>query len=116
MYLAFFLRMSSCPSWNGKWSGDGRRYVIVKHYTTARGKSRASEIAAKECYSYHWSDGWSAEVKVVQVDAQQARSLKSESQGFSGYDWMVDTICSYGKPMCDSEVKEFLGQTKEAAC
>lgn len=37
MILAFHLSMPNCASWDGRWSGEGRKYVIV---ITFEGQSR----------------------------------------------------------------------------
>jgi hypothetical protein len=115
MKLAFILTMPGCPSWNGKWSGEGRLYCIVRSFSTNKGKELAAQIAAKGYYSYGWSDGWRAGIQVKVVDAAEARKLKSKSVGFNGYDWMVDTIINYGKPMADHEVAEFVASQREPA-
>ena len=108
MYLAFILSMPGCPSWNGKWSGEGRLFCIVRKFDSQKAQAKAAEIAAKGYYSYGWSDGWRAGIEVKVVDGQEARKLKAKSAGFNGYDWMVNTIIDYGKPMADHEVREFL--------
>lgn len=115
MNIAFFLSMPSCPSWDGRWSGEGRKYVLVKKYTTTKGIADAQQMVEKGSYWYSWSDGWGAEVSVKEVDAKEARALKKESQGFSGYDWMVDSICSYGKIMNDCEREDYLAK-KATSC
>ena len=35
-YLIFTLTMPHAASWNNKWSGDGRKYVRARKYTTAQ--------------------------------------------------------------------------------
>ena len=100
--------MPSCASWNGKWSGEGKKYVIVKDFKSQKAIEHAKEMLAKKNYYYNWSDGWGAEITVTEVDSQQAKQLRKESDGFCGYGWMVTTICDYGKPMADDEVREHL--------
>lgn len=111
MQLAFTLSMPGCPSWNGKWSGEGRKYVIV----VPVGKGKWEKCAAQGIvdhgpYSYRWDDGWMARIDVHLVDAKQAARLRKESNGFCGYDWMVDTIIKYGKPMATHEVELHLAE------
>lgn len=48
-------------------------------------------------FTYTFGDGWVAAVTVREVDAQTKRRLLKESEGFCGYDWMVDSILSHGK-------------------
>lgn len=115
MYLAFFLSMPGCPSWNGKWSGEGRLYCIVRRFGSKKSQVRAAEILATGYYSYGWPDGWRAGIEVKAVDAKEARKLKAKSQGFNGYDWMVNTIIDYGKPMANHEVREHLNKSRQPA-
>lgn len=108
MILAFTLSMPNCASWNGRWSGEGRKYVIIKAFKGKKAEAKAKTILHTGYYHYSWPDGWGAGITVSKVDQGQARKLRKESQGFCGYDWMVATICEYGKPMADHEVHEFL--------
>jgi hypothetical protein len=111
--VAFFLSMPACPSWNGRWSGEGRKYVIVKRFTTAKGGLMAAKILAEGSYWYSWSDGWGANIEVQQVDGLAAGKLRKESDGFSGYDWMVDSIVSYGRILADHQIEPYLETLKE---
>jgi hypothetical protein len=115
VHVAFFLSMPSCPSWNGQWSGEGRKYVIVKRFTTAKGGQLAQKMIAEGSYWYSWSDGWGACVEVKEVDGRTAGKLTRQSDGFAGYSWMVESIMSYGKIMAAHEVKAFLAKQKETA-
>lgn len=115
MTLAFFLSMPGCPSWNGKWSGDGRKYVIVKTFRGAKQEANAQGILLHGCYHYRWDDGWSAAIEVVKVEKNEAASLRRTSDGFCGYDWMVDTIVAYGKIMDSIQVQKHLTQKAEVA-
>lgn len=105
MILSFHLGMPNCPSWNGKWSGEGRKYVIVKTFRSKKSVEKAKNILSKGYYYYRWPDGWGASITVQEVDSKQAAKLRRESNGFCGYDWMVDTICEFGKPLADHELK-----------
>ena len=91
--LAFRLSMPGCPSWDGKWSGDGTAYIIVKNI----GRSKASlekmkKILTEGRFYYAWDDGWRACVSVKKIGLKEAKALKKKSAGFCGYDWMVDSI------------------------
>ena len=90
MLVSFTLSMPGRGSWNGGWSGEGRPYVIVRNLRKVGEKTLGS-------HHYHWGDGWSARVEVKQVDAKEARRLRKQSAGFSGYDWMVDSIIWHGE-------------------
>ena len=110
--LVFTLSMPNCSSWDGKWSGEGRKYAIVKTFTGVKKTLKAAVIRDNGYYHYSWSDGWAAGITVKEVDSSQAAKIRKESQGFCGYDWMVDSILMYGKPMADHEVKAFLESQK----
>jgi hypothetical protein len=92
MTLAFFLSMPNRGSWNGQWSGQNNKYVITRKFTTKAGKLKAEEIAKQGSYFYSWSDGWSALIKVEKVTSQEAAKLRKTSDGFCGYNWMIDSI------------------------
>lgn len=107
MILSFSLSMPNVGSWNGKWSGENKKYVIVKTFRAKKDIIKAEELAKKGYFHYSWPDGWGAGITVRQISSIKARQLRKESQGFCGYNWMVDTILKYGKPMADHEVKVF---------
>jgi len=109
MILAFTLSMPGCPSWNGRWSGEGRKFVIVKTFTSKE-LAKAVLILEEKSFSYRWDDGWMAGIDVHHVDSSQAAKLRKASDGFLGYDWMVDTIVKYGKPLGSHEVKLHLAE------
>lgn len=96
-YVSFTLSMPNCASWNGRWSGEGRNYVIIKKFTGKKGREKAAEILSHGSYYYRWDDGWGASVAVKSVDGKMAAKLKRTSAGFSGYDWMVTSICDKGR-------------------
>ena len=108
MLVAFTLSMPGANSWNGRWSGESRLYCVVRSFRGAKEEAVARERLAKGYYSYSWDDGWRAGIAVKEVDRKEAASLRRKSCGFNGYDWMIDTIIKYGKPMADHEVSEFL--------
>lgn len=87
--LAFELSMPSRSSWNGKWSGDGAPYVLVRRVAD-------SNAGLVGCHFYNWSDGWCAMVAVRMVSGDEARKLRRKSAGFSGYDWMVSSLLLHG--------------------
>lgn len=95
-YLSFKLSMPGCPSWNGKWSGEGRNYVIVRDFSK-KSDNIANDILKNGDYGYSWSDGWYASINVSEVTSKEKRQLKKNSNGFCGYDWMIDSIIKNGK-------------------
>lgn len=95
--LVYELSMPGVASWNGRWSGEDRCYAIVKTIRpTLKHRAKCQGIADKGYYSFGWSDGWRASVSVRIVDGKEARKIRSKSNGFCGYDWMVDSIERHG--------------------
>lgn len=90
-YIGFELSMPSNNSWNGKWSGADKCYVIVKSF-----RNTSKIIPNLGHYSYNFGDGWRASIAVRELTESAAKSLKKQSAGFCGYDWMVDSIVCYG--------------------
>ena len=98
MILSFTLSMPNNNAWNGKWTGEDRLYVRVKNLgKTKKAMAHAKEMIDEGYYYYNFGDGWGAAVTVQEVDAKEARRLRAKSQGFCGYDWMIDSIMSHGK-------------------
>ncbi len=95
MNLVFSLSMPGNNSWNGKWSGDGKPYLIVKNYRKEPLVNGESLIG--KSFGYNFGDGWYANVSVREAENYDAKKLRKLSAGFCGYDWMVDSILKYGK-------------------
>lgn len=107
MILAFELDMPCAPSWNGRWSGEGRPHVkIVNRGRSQQTASKDAELLATGSYTYRWSDGWTARVTVRQVDAKEAAQLRRKSAGFCGYDWMVASLLVRHTILADHEVEK----------
>jgi len=90
MLLAFELSMPGVNSWNGRWTGEARPHVKVLSVG-------AKCLAKPGRYEYDFGDGWRAAVTVRTVDGATARKLRKASDGFCGYDWMVDEIRFHGR-------------------
>lgn len=112
MLLSFSLSMPNCGSWNGKWSGDGNPYVIIKTFRSNDEIANAESMVAKGLYHYSWDDGWVAVITVKEVTSYEAQVLRRQSKGFHGYEWMVDTIIRYGKPLADHQIAKHLESQK----
>lgn len=97
MILAYTLSMPHANSWNGKWSGEGQDYIIIRSYRGDKAVKKATLILQESSFWYRWSDGWCARVDVKEVTSTEARKLRKKSCGFSGYDWMVKSIETYRK-------------------
>ena len=106
MILAYTLSMPRANSWNGRWSGDDRSFVITCSYQGGKRIELARRILDEAPYRYSWDDGWAARIEVEEVDSRRAAAMRQTSAGFAGYDWMVHTIERYGKPLATHELPE----------
>ena len=96
MKIAFELSMPSNNSWNGKWSGADNCYAVIESFTTIKARQRAEKLVnASFCHSF--GDGWVACVSTRIVSDSEAKTLKRNSKGFCGYDWMIDSILEHGE-------------------
>lgn len=93
MLLCFKLSMPNVGSWNGKWTGENTLYARVINFgRSEKENEKARAILDKGYYHYNFGDGWAAGIYVSQVDAKEAASIRRRSAGFSGYDWMIQSI------------------------
>jgi len=90
--LVFVLTMPNVGSWNGHWSGEDEFHCKVVRAS----KKKEEELAGKSFY-HDFGDGWGAMVSVSSMQSYEANKFKKKSKGFSGYDWMVESILKYGK-------------------
>lgn len=98
MMLVFTLSMPSSGAWDGKWSGQGRLYAIVKNLgRSKKDAAKGRQIIDNAPYRYDFGDGWIAKISVHEVDGREARKLRRASRGFWGYGWMVDSIREHGR-------------------
>jgi hypothetical protein len=86
--VEFKLSMPRTGSWEGKWSGADKNYVIVLKVTD----DQAAELLKTGSWSYSWNDGWCAGIAVREVP----KGERIKSDGFCGYDWMVTSILRRG--------------------
>ena len=95
-YLVFTLSMPNVNTWNGRWSGEGKKYAKYRHFTKADFE-KVRDVAGKS-YSYRWEDGWRAMVSVEHFHtSKEAQREVKGSDGFLGYDWMIDSILEHGE-------------------
>ncbi len=99
MLFAFTLSMPRNSSWNGRWSGEERVYARVKSFRTEKLIKRLKENPS---HYYNFGDGWCARVDIAEVSRSEAASLRKRSQGFCGYDWMIDSILVNGEILAPS--------------
>lgn len=98
--VAFTLSMPNRGSWDGRWSGEGTVYAIVRNVPH---KDRPAGLIGS--HSYAWNDGWCAMVTARDVDSSEARRLRAASKGFCGYDWMVNSLLIDGRILASHERK-----------
>ncbi len=95
--LLFTLSMPKVGSWNGRWTGEGRTYARARRNPD---KDHLKLIFKKggeaAQFSHDFADGWVACIKVQKVSAAEAKKILRRSEGFYGYDWMIDDIIKYG--------------------
>jgi len=90
--------MPSNNAWNGKWTGEGRLYAIVRGMgRTKKFKESMQAILDKWYFTYSFGDGWVAGITVTEVSEAEARKIQKKSEGFYGYEWMVDSIITHGE-------------------
>jgi hypothetical protein len=100
--VLFTLTMPGRSTWNGKWSGDERRHIRIRELDPLHYEQLLVGIASgNDSWSYHWSDGWAANVAARILDAVEQ---VPRGDGFCGYDWMIDSIIRYGKIYADHEI------------
>ena len=97
MYLSFVLSMPNNNSWNGKWSGEERFYAKVENFKGKKNEEKATTILEKGYFYYNFGDGWGAGVSVEEIDSAKARKIRRKSNGFCGYDWMIQEIKDHGR-------------------
>lgn len=105
MTLCFTLSMPGRASWNGRWSGENKLFAITRGVCKSD-RARAFEMLAKRSYHYNWSDGWGARIDVSEVTARDAVKIRRKSQGFCGYEWMVDSLFKWGEIYASHEEPE----------
>lgn len=101
MNIAFVLTMPGNNSWNGKWSGDGKLFAVVKSFRKPPVVGDMKIVGHR--FGYDFGDGWCANVSVVEVSPADARKFRKNSSGFYGYNWMIDSILQYGKIYADHQ-------------
>ena len=101
MIVSFRLTMPNVGSWNGRWSGAERKYYVVRKFSDIymKSKDHFKELLdnGSDSWYYSWNDGWGANVTAEIIGGNESRKRMRVSAGFCGYDWMIDSICMYGK-------------------
>ena len=88
--VVFTLSFPNRGSWNNKWTGDGRIYCRIRPNRSVPKESQNKQ------FIYDFGDGWVALVTTQTMDSKDAHKLEKKSMGFSGYDWMIESIIKKG--------------------
>jgi hypothetical protein len=92
--IEFRLYMPGRNTWNGRWSGDEKNYAIVKKLSEKRSAELFRDVHTGDAsWRYDFGDGWSALVKARVMPSGE----RKKSDGFCGYDWMVESILECGE-------------------
>lgn len=89
--IVFTLSMPNRNTWNGKWTGDGRVFARTRYE-----REVPKEVVGKS-FIHCWDDGWTACVTVEKMNCREATKLMKKSEGFCGYDWMIESIIRFGE-------------------
>ena len=108
MILCFELTMPGANSWNGKWSGDSKKYYL---FMSGVSKKKMEELDGKY-FSYSFGDGWRAGVSVDMITGMEKRKRAKVNAGFYGYNWMAESIRTWGKILTHDQVCEMLTGVK----
>ena len=91
--LIYTLSMPGRNSWNGRWSGEDRIYAAIRRLPAGKKhEAKADRIIAGSPYRYRWPDGWCASFSVHRAKGRDVTAVRRKTNGFCGYDWMVDSI------------------------
>ena len=89
--VCFELSMPQINTWNGHWSGENKKYVVLKP------SSKRLDALDGQSHWYDFGDGWAACVDIKKVSRKEANRLKKLSSGFMGYEWMINSIIWRGR-------------------
>ena len=81
--------------------GEGENYVVYRNLSKSKCVSLGLKTTLdKKSWRYDFGDGWTAEVTAV---LWPSTLKKEKSDGFCGYEWMVDNIIKWNCPRYDCE-------------
>lgn len=109
MIFSFELSMPNVGSWNGQWSGGqgGKRYIRCRNVSAKSAAALAPLNGnTRRNFYYSFGDGWGANVAVTKITSAEKRQLEKLTAGFWGYEWMIDSILTYGKILADHQKQE----------
>lgn len=91
MIIKFTLTMPNRNSWNNHWSREANENSICKTFRKKSDIEFAKTIDGKDFY-HNFGDGWTACISCKIVSSKEAARSRKRSIGFSGYDWMIDSL------------------------
>lgn len=101
MILSFELTMPNKGSWNGQWTGQDKKYFVIRKISNRFFDKQEYFKTLKEKgtdnWHYSWNDGWGANICVQVIDSKEATRRRKMSKGFWGYEWMIQSIIMYGE-------------------
>jgi hypothetical protein len=92
--------MPVAASWNGQWSGAGKKHYHIRTINDNERKHKVSKLLngdKSRAFSYNFGDGWVASVRMEIVTGPEAIIRKKTSAGFHSYEWMIDSILKHGE-------------------
>lgn len=101
------ITMPNVNTWNGSWSGAGKFFgkkIGIKESDVVEFEETTGlklNIGESKSWYYNFGDGWGASVLFEVMEASEISKLMRKSQGFMGYDWMVNSIVRNGKITTD---------------
>ena len=100
--ISFEYHTTQIGSWDKKWSGSGK--VFAKLKTISKEQKEKLEkmgfaIQKGKSHSFHYDfqDGWACNVTMTVGTKKEFQSIMRQSQGFLGYDWMIQDILENGQ-------------------
>lgn len=100
--LLFEYVHTNIGSWDKKWSGSGK--VYAKEVNLTKDLKEHLEALGIDCgngknhtFHYDFKDGWACNVTMTVGTKTEFKKIMKHSQGFLGYDWMIDSILKYGR-------------------
>jgi len=109
MRVEFRLTMPGVASWNDKWTGAGRNYYVIRHLS----KKTIDFLSLPSRWHHRWDDGWCACVS-GRIIPKGERLKKSD--GFYGYEWMVDNIVRHNQTEAPAKTEEQQAIAQQAPC
>lgn len=99
--VEFRLTMPCNNAWDGRWSGEGRDYLLYTQLSAAA-LDALMQGERELSWSHSFGDGWVAQVTARVMNPGEKRK---KSAGFCGYDWMVSNILAHRSTRAPAEAR-----------